>query len=321
MKAMVYTEYGPPEVLDFKEIKKPALAADEVLVEVHASSLNYGDVALLKGSPFVVRFSSGIRKPKHQILGGDVAGRVAAAGRDVRLFQPGDEVYADNGRFGFGAYAEYVAVPEEALVMKPSNATFAQAAAVPQAAVVALQGLRDSGQIQSGQSVLINGASGGIGPYAVQIARAFGAEVTAVCSTPNLDLARSIGADHVFDYTREDFTKGAQQYDLIFDIVANRSVSEYARALKPHGTYVACAFNATSLILGPVISKTGDKKVTSLVHKPNREDLVVLKELIEAGKVVSVIDSCYPLDQLDEAVRHWEQGNPRGKVVITVAHD
>jgi NADPH:quinone reductase-like Zn-dependent oxidoreductase len=321
MKAMVYTKYGPPEVLDFKEIKKPALAADEVLVEVHASSLNYGDVALLKGSPFVVRFSSGIRKPKHQILGGDVAGRVAAAGRDVRLFQPGDEVYADNGRFGFGAYAEYVAVPEEALVMKPSNATFAQAAAVPQAAVVALQGLRDSGQIQSGQSVLINGASGGIGPYAVQIARAFGAEVTAVCSTPNLDLARSIGADHVFDYTREDFTKGPQQYDLIFDIVANRSVSEYARVLKPHGTYVACAFNATSLILGPVISKTGDKKVTSLVHKPDREDLVVLKELIEAGKVVSVIDSCYSLDQLDEAVRHWEQGNPRGKVVITVAHD
>ena len=318
MKAMVYTEYGPADVLTLKEVEKPAVADDEVLVEVKASSLNYGDVALLKGSPIVVRLSSGLRKPKYQILGGDVAGRVEAVGRHVTRFQPGDEVYADNGRFGFGAFAEYVSIPEEALVLKPANATFAEAGAAPQAAVVALQGLRDSGRIERGHKVLINGASGGIGPYAVQIAKAFGAEVTGVCSTGNMDLVRSIGADEVIDYTKEDFTKGAQTYELIFDIVANRSVSDNARVLTSKGTYVACAFNATSLILGPLISMAGDKKVTSLVHKPNREDLAFMKELMETGKVVSVIDSCYPLSELADGVRHWEEGNARGKIVITM---
>jgi NADPH:quinone reductase-like Zn-dependent oxidoreductase len=318
MKAMVYTEYGTANVLTLKEVEKPAVADEEVLVEVKASSLNFGDVALLKGSPFVVRLSSGLRKPKYQILGGDVAGRVEATGRGVTRFQPGDEVYADNGRFGFGAFAEYVSVPEEALVLKPGNATFAEAGAAPQAAVVALQGLRDSGRIEAGQKVLINGASGGIGPYAVQIAKAFGAEVSGVCSTGSMDLVRSVGADEVIDYTEEDFTKGAQRYDLIFDIVANRSVSDYTRVLTSDGTYVACAFNATSLVLGPLISMAGDKKVTSLVHKPNREDLVIMKELMEAGKVVSVIDSCYPLSELAAAVRHWEEGNTRGKIVITM---
>jgi len=250
MKAMVYTEYGAPEVLQFREVEKPSPANDEILVEVRASSLNFGDVALLKGSPFVVRLSSGLRKPKYPILGGDVAGRVVEAGRHARNFQPGDEVYADIGSHGFGAYAEYVAIPEKALALKPTNTSFAEAAAAPQAGVVALQGLRDKGALQAGQKVLVNGASGGIGPYAVQIAKAFGAHVTGVCSTANLDLVRSTGADEVIDYTEEDFTKSGQTYDLIFDIVANYSVSDFARALTPQGTYVACAFNATSLFLG-----------------------------------------------------------------------
>jgi NADPH:quinone reductase-like Zn-dependent oxidoreductase len=318
MKAMVYTEYGAPEVLQFREVEKPSPANDEILVEVRASSLNFGDVALLKGSPFVVRLSSGLRKPKYPILGGDVAGRVVEAGRHARNFQPGDEVYADIGSHGFGAYAEYVAIPEKALALKPTNTSFAEAAAAPQAGVVALQGLRDKGALQAGQKVLVNGASGGIGPYAVQIAKAFGAHVTGVCSTANLDLVRSTGADEVIDYTEEDFTKSGQTYDLIFDIVANYSVSDFARALTPQGTYVACAFNATSLFLGPLISRTGDKKIVSLVHKPNVADLLVMKELFEEGKVVSIIDSCFPLDELATAVRHWEEGNPRGKVVITV---
>jgi NADPH:quinone reductase-like Zn-dependent oxidoreductase len=318
MKAMVYTEYGPPEVLQFKEVEKPTPAADEVLVEVRASSLNFGDVALIKGSPFVVRFSSGLRKPKYPILGGDVAGQVVEVGRDVTQFQPGDEVFADIGGHGFGAYAEYVAVPEKAVALKPGNTSFAEAGAAPQAAIVALQGLRDKGQIQVGQKVLINGASGGIGPYAVQIAKAFGAHVTGVCSSRNLDLVRSIGADAVIDYTQEDFTENDQAYDLIFDIVANHSVSDYARALTAEGTYVACAFNATSLFLGPFISRTGNKKIVSLVHKPNTADLLVMKELFEVGKVVSIIDQCFPLDELATAVRHWEEENPRGKVVVTV---
>jgi NADPH:quinone reductase-like Zn-dependent oxidoreductase len=318
MKAMVYTEYGPPEVLKFQEVEKPAPAGDEVLVEVHASSLNFGDVALIKGSPFVVRFSSGIRKPKYPILGGDVAGRVVETGRNVKQFKAGDDVFADIGSHGFGAYAGYVSIPEKALALKPTNTSYTEAAAAPQAAVVALQGLRDKGRIQAGQKVLINGASGGIGPYAVQIAKAFGAHVTGVCSTRNLDLLGSIGADAVIDYTEEDFTKHGQAYDLIFDIVANHSVSDYARALTPDGTYVACAFNATSLFLGPLISRTGDKKIVSLVHKPNVADLLIMKRLFEDGKVVSIIDSCFPLAELATAVRHWEEGNPRGKVVITV---
>ncbi|MFL7840284.1 MAG: NAD(P)-dependent alcohol dehydrogenase [Candidatus Promineifilaceae bacterium] len=318
MKAMVYTQYGPPEVLQFMEVEKPTPAEDEVLVEVRASSLNFGDVALLKGSPAVVRFSSGLRKPKYPILGGDVTGRIVGIGRHVRRFQPGDEVFADIGSHGFGAYAEYVAVPEKALALKPANASFAEAGAAPQAAVVALQGLRDSSQVQAGQKVLINGASGGIGPYAVQIAKAFGAHVSAVCSTANLDFLRSIGADEVIDYTAQDFTQSGQTYDVIFDIVANRSVSDYARVLTPEGAYVACAFNATSLFLGPLISRTGNKKIVSLIHKPNTADLLVIKELFEESKIVSVIDSCFPLAELATAVRHWEEENPRGKVVITV---
>jgi NADPH:quinone reductase-like Zn-dependent oxidoreductase len=226
-------------------------------------------------------------------------------------------VFGDIGACGFGAFAEYVAVPEDALVLKPDKMTFEEAAAVCQAAVVALQGLRDKGRIQQGQKVLINGASGGVGTFAVQIAKSFGAEVTGVCSTPNSDLVLSIGADKVIDYTQEDFTESVQRYDLIFDNVANRSVSDYMRALQSGGVYVACAFSAAALLLGPFISMIGSKKVAQLSHSPNAEDLVFIKGLLEAGKVVPVIDRRYPLFEVAEAFRYMGKG-PQGKVVITV---
>jgi len=319
MKAIVYEEYGEPsEVLEYKEVEKPSPKENEVSVKIHASSINFGDNALVRGKPFVARLWSGLLKPKYRIPGGDMAGQVEAVGRDVKKFQPGNEVYGDIGAFGFGAYAEYVSVSEDALTLKPVNISYEEAAAVPQYAVVALQGLCDEGQVQQGQKVLINGASGGVGTFAVQIAKSFGAEVTGVCSTRNLELVRSIGADHVIDYTKEDFTEGEQRYDLILDIVANRSVKDYTRALNPGGSYVAVAFNAGSLFLGALISRTEGKRVSSLVHKPNIKDLVYMKELIEAGKVVPVINRTYPLSGVAEALRYYVEGNPPGKVVIAV---
>jgi NADPH:quinone reductase-like Zn-dependent oxidoreductase len=319
MKAIVYTEYGPPDVLQLKEVAKPVPKEDEVLVQVHASSVVQADLFLIKGEPFIARLSSGLRTPKYTIPGIDVAGRVEAVGADVKQFQPGDEVFGDIGACGFGAYAEYVAVPESALALKPANLTFEEAATVPQAALVALQGLRDKGKIQPGQKVLINGASGGNGTFAVQIAKSFGAEVTGVCSTGNLDLVRSIGADHVIDYTQEDFTAGEQRYDLIFDVVANRSVSENMRALSPKGVYIACAFSAGALLRGPLTAISGGKKAVQLTHSQNVTDLVFMKELLEAGKVVPVIDRVYPLPELAKAVRYYGEGHTRGKVVISVA--
>ncbi|MCB9423162.1 MAG: NAD(P)-dependent alcohol dehydrogenase [Ardenticatenaceae bacterium] len=319
MKAIVHTKYGSPDFLKLKEMEKPVPGDGDVFVKIQAASINYGDKALVKGEPFLVRLMGyGLLKPKHAIPGGDIAGRVEAVGSSVTQFQPGDTVFGDIGECGFGAYAEYVAVPEDALVLKPDNLTFEEAAAVPQAAVVALQGLRDKGQIQPGQKVLINGASGGVGTFAVQIAKALGAEVTAVCSTKNLDLVRSIGADHVIDYNQEDFTKSEQRYDIIFDIVANHSVSDYMRVLTPQGNYVACAFNATSLFLGPFLSKKDGKKASSLVHKPNRKDLVFMKELLEAGQVVPVIGKRFPLGEVADGMRWLENGRHRGKVVITM---
>jgi NADPH:quinone reductase-like Zn-dependent oxidoreductase len=227
----------------------------------------------------------------------------------------------DIGACGFGAFAEYVSVPENALALKPVNITYEEAATVPQYALVALQGLRDKGQIQHGQKVLINGASGGVGTFAVQIAKSFGAEVIGVCSARNLDMVRSIGADHVIDYTQEDFTQNEQRYDLILDVVANRSILDYIRALNPQGNYVAVAFKPSALFLGPLISMTGSKKVSQLSHKPNVKDLIFMKELIEAGKVVPVIDRRYPLSEVAEAVRYYGEGHPSGKVVITVEHN
>ena len=233
MKAIVYEKYGPPEVLQLEEVEKPTPEDDEVLVEIHAASVNSADMTMSRGEPFMVRLWSGLLKPKNTILGADIAGRVEAIGRNVKQFQPGDEVFGDISGCGWGGFAEYVSVPGNALALKPANMTFEEAAAVPQAAVVALQGLRDKGLIQPGQKVLINGASGGIGSFAVQIAKSFGAEVTGVCSTRNLDMVRSIGADQVIDYTQEDFTKSGQRYDLILDIAAKGSVSDYKHALSP----------------------------------------------------------------------------------------
>ena len=322
MKAIVYTEYGPPDVLQLKEVEKPTPKEDEVLIKVYAASVNYSDWTFVRGEPFLVRLMyTGLFKPKNTILGADIAGQVEVIGRNSNQFQPGDEVFGDISGCGWGGFAEYVSVPENALALKPTKMTFDEAAAVPQAAVVALQGLRDKGQIQPGQKVLINGASGGVGTFAVQIGKSYGAEVTGVCSTRNLDMVRSLGADHVIDYTQEDFTQKEQRYDLILDIVANRSVSDYSRALCPKGNYVAVAFNPNSLFLGSMISKTEGKKVGSLSHKPKVKDLVFMKELLESGKVVPVIDRRYSLSEVSDAVRYYGEGHPSGKLVITVEHN
>jgi len=318
MKAMVYTAYGPPDVLELREVERPTPKDNEVLIRIHAASVVYADLAMVTGTPFVVRLSSGLLKPKYRTPGIDVAGQVEAVGGSVQRFQPGDEVFGDLSESGFGAYAEYACGSESALALKPANSTWEEAASVPQAGLVALQGLRDEGQIQPGQRVLINGASGGNGTFAVQIAKSFGAEVTGVCSTENLDLVRSIGADHVIDYTQEDFTKNEQRYDLILDIVANRSASDYARALSPNGAYVAVAFNASALFLGPWVSRRGSKKVRQFSHKPSVEDLVFMKELIEGGKVVPVIDRSYPLSELAEALRYYGEGHVQGKVAVSI---
>ena len=321
MKAIVYTKYGPPDVLQLTEVEKPTPQDNEVLVKVRAASVNQGDVYIVRGEPILFRPTYGLPGPKHKIPGGDVAGRIEGVGRDAKQFQLGDEVYGDIGGCGFGAFAEYVAAPESALVLKPAGTTFEGAAAVSQAAIVALQGLRDKGQIQPGQKVLINGASGGVGTFAVQIAKSFGANVTGVCSTRNLDLLRSIGADQVIDYTQEDFSQGGPQYDLIFDIAGNRSVREILRALRPKGTFVSCAISPVALLLGPFISMFGSKRVVQLSHSPNAKDLAYMSELLEAGKVVPVIGGRYPLSEVADAFRCYEEGHLQGKVVITMEHD
>jgi len=325
MKAIVYTEYGPPDVLQLKEVEKPITKDDEVLVKVHAASVNSSDATMSRGEPFLARLWSGFIKPKNKTLGSDIAGRVESVGRNAKQFQPGDEVFGDIAARGWGGFAEYASVPEDALALKPANLTFEEAAAVPQAAVVALQGLRNKGQIESGQKVLINGASGGIGTFAVQIAKSFGAEVTGVCGTRNLDLVGSLGADQVIDYTREDFTRNEGGYDLIFNVAGYRSIFNFKRALSPTGIYVG-SVNATALILqvmflGPFITMTGSKKMVNLLAKESQDDLVFLRELLEAGKVVPVIDRRYPFSEVAEAVRYYGEGHARGKVVITVEHD
>jgi NADPH:quinone reductase-like Zn-dependent oxidoreductase len=323
MKAIVYTKYGPLDVLKLEEIQKPTPGDNEVLVKVHASSVNYNNPAQVRGKPFLARLSFGILKPKHTIPGSDIAGQVEAVGRNAKQFLPGDEVFGDLSTCGFGAYAEYVCVPEKLLALKPANLTFEEAAAVPQAAAyVALQALRDKGEIQPGQKVLIYGASGGIGTFAVQIAKAFGAEVTAVCSTRNLDMVRLIGADYVIDYTKEDFTKNGQRYDLILATAGYRSIFDYKRALSPKGRYVATGGSLTqifqAMLLGPWISMTGTKKMGNLLARPNQKDLVVMKELLAAGKIKPVIDRRYTLSEVAKALRYYSEGHARGKVVITV---
>jgi NADPH:quinone reductase-like Zn-dependent oxidoreductase len=325
MKAIVYTEYGSPDVLQLKEVEKPTPKDDELLIKIQASAANPADWHLLRGEPFLARLNAGLLKPKNPILGIDIAGQVEAVGKNVTEFQPGDEVFGDCG-WG-GGFAEYVCVTEKNLVLKPAHITFEEAAAVPVAAITALQGLRDSGQIQPGQKVLINGASGGVGTFAVQIAKSFGAEVTGVCSTRNLDMVRSIGADQVIDYTQEDFTQNGQRYDLIIDNVGNRSVSDLKRALSPQGTCVIVGFSSLGLLfqhmfLGPLMSMTGSKKIGLMgTANANKKDLGFLKELLEGGKVKSVIDRRYPLSEVPEAIRYLEEGHARGKVVITLEHN
>jgi len=321
MKVMIYEKYGPPEVLLLKEIEKPIPKDHEVLIKIHAASITFGDLAAVKGEPFMVRFTLGLREPKYKTPGKDVAGEVEAVGANVKEFKVGDAVFGDLSECGWGAYAEYVSVPENAIVHKPANSSFEEAAAVPESAVVALQGLRNLGQIQSGQKVLINGASGGIGTFAVQIAKSFGTHVTGVCSTRNLDLVRSIGADLVIDYTKEDFTQSGQQYDLILATAGYRSLFEYKRALAPNGHYVAAGGEMAQIfqpmLLGPWLS-TGGRKMTNLAMKPNKNDLTFVKDLIEDGKVKPVIDKCFPLNEVPEAFRYYGQGRSRGKVVVTM---
>jgi NADPH:quinone reductase-like Zn-dependent oxidoreductase len=322
MKAIVYTRYGSPDVLQLKEIEKPTPKDDEVLVEVHAASVNAFDWHMLRAKPFLVRLSgSGLLKPKNKIFGADVAGRVESVGRNAKQFQPGDEVFGTVR----GGFAEYVCARENAFALKPAHISFEEAAAVPMAAVTALQGLRDKGRIQPGQKVLINGASGGVGTFAVQIAKSFGAEVTGVCSTRNLGMARSIGADHVIDYTQEDFTKNGQRYDLILGANGYHSILGYKRALSPNGTYVmtggSMAQMFQAMLLGPLISKTGSRKMGLTMAKANQKDLVSVAELLKAGKVTPFIERRYPLSQVAEAIRYLEEGHAQGKIVVTLEHN
>ncbi len=322
MQAIVCERYGSPDVLELKEVTKPIPTDDEVLVNVEAASVNAADWHFLRASPFVIRLVSGLLKPKHTILGADIAGQVEAVGKNIKQFQPGDAVFGDISDCGWGGYSEYVCTPEDALVQKPANITYEEAAAIPFASVTALQGLRDNGEIQSGQTVLINGASGGVGTFAVQIAKSFGTEVTAVCSARNLDMARRIGADHVIDYTEENFTRKGRRYDLIMAVNGYHPISAYKRVLNPKGTYVMAGGSGAQIFqgmfLGPILSMAGSKKLCNYVARPKKSDLEYVKELVEAGKIKPAIDRTYSLPEVPDAIRYLETGHARGKVVIKV---
>ncbi len=323
MKAIVNTEYGSPDVLRLSEVAKPAPQEGEVLVKVHATSLNAADRLILSGKPFIVRLSTGgPRRPKNTILGADVAGMVEAVGPGVTTFRPGDAVFGDLAEAGFGGLAEYACAPEGFWALKPAGISFEQAAAVPMAAVTALQGLRDKGQLRAGQRVLVHGASGGVGTFAVQIARALGGEITAVCSQRNVDMVRSLGADHVIDYTREDFTQNGQRYDVIMAANGHRPIGDYRRALAPGGVYVVSGGSMTQIfqgmLLGPLLSRFGDKRMGNLAATPNAHDLTTVGEWLEKETIRPVIDRCYPLEETAEAFRYLEREHARGKVVITI---
>lgn len=322
MKAIVYCDYGPPDVLALEDVEKPVPGDDQLLVRVRAASVNPLDWHLMRGTPYVGRAEMGLRKPKNTRLGVDFAGTVESVGRNVTAFKPGDDVFG--GRTG--ALAQYVTVrADRAVVLKPANLTFEQAAAVPVAAITALQGLRDQGKLQPGEKVLINGASGGVGTFAVQLAKSFGADVTGVCSTRNVEMVRSIGADRVIDYTRADFTRSGERYDLILDNVGNHSLSECRRALTPKGRYVMVggqpgrwidplprAFNAF------VLSRFVSQDMRFFIAKLTQEDLTVLRDLVQAGKVTPVIDRRYTLSEAPAAIRYLEEGHARGKVIVTM---
>lgn len=319
MKAIVYTKYGGPEELQLKEIEKPYPKDDEVLIKVYAVSVNDWDFGLLQGD-FINRLLNGLRKPKRKILGSDIAGRIETVGKNITRFKTGDDVYGDlSGQWG--GFAEYVCAGEKALALKPASMSFEEAAAIPQAAMLAVQGLIDKGKIHTGQKLLINGAGGGVGTFGVQIAKLYGVEVTGVDSTGKLDMMRSMGFDHVIDYTREDFTKNDQRYDLILDAKTNRSMFDYARALCPNGIYVTVGGSMIrllqALVLGPWIAMTSKKYMRLVTLKPNK-DLVYMNGLFEAGKIKPVIDGPYQLSGFTEAFRVFGKGEHKGKVVITM---
>ncbi|WP_224998780.1 NAD(P)-dependent alcohol dehydrogenase [Cesiribacter sp. SM1] len=328
MKAIVYTKYGMPDVLKLKEVPKPTPRNGEVLVKVHAASVNSWDWDLLRGKPFLTRLG-GILSPKHNILGADVAGQIEAVGPNVEQFKPGDAVFGDLSGCSWGGFAEYVCAPEHAFALKSAGMSWEEAAAIPQAATLALQGLHYKGQIRKGQTVLINGAGGGVGTFAIQMAKSWGAEVTGVDSTGKLELLRAIGADHVIDYTKENFTDKGQRYDFILDVVGNRSLYDHKRALNPGGTYVMIGGSTNRIVqllfMRAWISRAdkqlagqGHSKMGLLMHKPNTSDLDIIKALFEAGKVVPVIDRRYPLQAVPEAIRCLGEGQALGKLVITL---
>jgi len=324
MKAIVFTKYGSPDVVHLQDVAKPALGDNEVLIKIHAAAVNPADWHTMRGAPFLARLANGLFKPRHPGLGADLAGRVEAAGKNATRFQIGDEVFGCMSLNKMSGFAEYASVHEDSLALKPAMTTFEQAAAVPLAALTALQGLHDYGKIQPGQKVLVNGASGGVGTFAVQIAKSLGAQVTGVCSTQNLELVRSIGADQVVDYTQADFTQNGESYDLIFDTVGNRSMADLMRALNPNGICVVAGFTTLPrlfllMLLGPWLSKTGSKKIVLMsVATERQKDLLTLKKLLETGKIVPVIEKCYPLGETSEALRYLETGHARGKVVIAM---
>lgn len=313
MKAMVYHKYGSPDELKLEEVAKPTPKDDEVLVKVKASSINRADLYMLKGSPFVIRLENGFT-PKKKILGADIAGQVEAIGKNVTEFKVGDEVFGDISANGWGGFAEYVSVKENAVVRKPTQITFEEAAAVPMASVTALQAIQDKGQIQKNQKVLIYGASGGVGTWAVQIAKSFGTHVTAVCSTRNVEMIRGIGADEVIDYTQEDFSQNGKRYDLIIGANGDLPLAKYKSALTPNGIYV-CSGGSLKQIFGSLIF--GSKQVRGLSSKPNKKDLLFVQELLANGKIKSVIDKTFPLTELADAFRYFESGKVKGKVVIS----
>jgi NADPH:quinone reductase-like Zn-dependent oxidoreductase len=320
MKAIVYTRYGTPDVLQLKEVSKPVPADDEALIKLHAVSINRSDWEGLIGKPLYARIG-GLRRPRRQILGSDIAGQVEAVGSKHKQFQPGDEVFGDVLN-RLGGFAEYLCARGRVMALKPANLTFEQASTIPQAGVIALQALRDKGKVQPGQKVLINGAGGG-GTFAVQLAKYYGAEVTAVDHTDKLPFLRSIGADHVIDYTRQDFTRTGMQFDMVLDLIALRSAFAYQRALRPHGSYYLVGGSMSTLFqvlfFGPWIKRTTGKHVRLLVVQPNREDLVSIAELCAEGKITPVIDRRYPLQGVPEALRYVGEGRSRGKVVIAIA--
>ena len=320
MKAILQDRYGSPDVLRIAEVNKPFPRENEVLVKVYAASINGSDREGLIGKPLYARFG-GMMKPGNRILGSDIAGRVELVGNNVKQFQAGDEVFGEMAGYR-GGFAEYACTTEKLLARKPAGLTFEQAASIPQAAVIALQGIREKGQVQPGQKVLINGAGGSAGTFAVQLAKHYGAEVTGVDHTSKMDFLRALGADHVIDYTQEDFTRNGKQYDLILDVIAHRSVFDLQRAIKPNGTYfivggsIATLFQVMSL--GPLIRRSEGKKLLILAIHQSQKDMVEIAELCEAGTIIPVIDRLYPLSEVPEALRYVGEGRAKGKVVIVV---